>query len=82
MARAAYFMVTASIEIAVFLGLAIYVTRNPRRPISWVFGAFCFTMANFYLSSLFLCSGPEPPPPSRLCPFARSGAINKPLRRF
>jgi hypothetical protein len=61
MARAACFIVIAFIEIAVFLGLAIYVvTRNPRRPISWVFGAVCFTVANFYLSSLFLFPGPGP----------------------
>jgi hypothetical protein len=57
-------MVTAFIEIALFLGLAIYVvTRNPRRPISWVFGAFCFTVINHYLSSLFLFLEPELPPP-------------------
>ncbi len=43
MAHAAWFMVTASMAIAVFLGLAIHiVTHNPRRPIRWVFGAFLF----------------------------------------
>jgi DNA-binding SARP family transcriptional activator len=64
MARAACFMVTAFIEIAIFLGLAIYVVaRNPRRPINWVFGAFCFTVINHYLSSLFLFPEPELPPP-------------------
>jgi len=63
-ARAACFMVIAFIEIAVFLGLAVYVvTRNPRRPISWVFGAVCFRVANFYLSSLFLFPGPGPRSP-------------------
>lgn len=64
MARATLFMVTASVAIAVYLGLAIHVvTRNPRRLISWVFGAFCLTLGSFYLSSLFLFSGPAPPPP-------------------
>jgi hypothetical protein len=67
-------MITASIEIAVFLGLAIYVvTRNPRRPISWVFGAFCLAVANFYLSSLFLFSGPELPPPVTPLPLRWKG---------
>ncbi len=64
MARATLFMVTASVAIAVYLGLAIHVvTRNPRRLISWVFGAFCLTLGSFYLSSLFLFSGPVLPPP-------------------
>jgi DNA-binding SARP family transcriptional activator len=64
MARATLFMVTASMAIAVYLGLAIHVvTRNPRRLISWIFGAFCSTLVSYYLSSLFLFSGPTPPPP-------------------
>ncbi len=65
MARATCFMVTASIEIAIFLGLAIIyvITRNRHQSISWVFGAFCFTVANHYLSSLFLFPEPRPPPP-------------------
>jgi DNA-binding SARP family transcriptional activator len=63
-ARATLFMVTASVAIAVYLGLAIHViTRNPRRLISWIFGAFCSTLVSYYLSSLFLFSGPAPPPP-------------------
>lgn len=49
------YLITASIAIAVYLGLAVHVvTRNPRRVISWIFGAFCLTVAGFYLSSLFL----------------------------
>jgi DNA-binding SARP family transcriptional activator len=63
MARATLFMVTASVAIVVYLGLAIHViTRNPRRLISWIFGAFCSTVVSYYLSSLFLFSGPAPPP--------------------
>jgi DNA-binding SARP family transcriptional activator len=61
MTRSALFMVTAAVAIAVYLGLAIYVvTRNPRRSISWVFGAFCLTVASFYLNSLFLFPGSTP----------------------
>jgi DNA-binding SARP family transcriptional activator len=68
MARAACFRVIASIEIAIFLGLAIYVImRNWRQSISWIFGAFCFTLANHYLSSLFLF--PEPGLPPSVTPF-------------
>ncbi len=63
MARATLFMLTASVAIVVYLGLAIHVvTRNPRRLISWIFGAFCSTLVSYYLSSLFLFSGPTPPP--------------------
>lgn len=58
--RTAFFVVTAYAGLAVFLGLAVYVvTRNPRRPISWVFGAFCFTIASYYLTSLFLLPKPN-----------------------
>ena len=64
MMRSALFMVTAAVAIVVYLGLAIYVvTRNPRRPISWVFGAFCLTVASYYLSGLFLFPGSNPPSP-------------------
>jgi DNA-binding SARP family transcriptional activator len=68
MTRQALFMVTAAVAIAVYLGLAIYVvTRNPRRSISWVFGAFCLTVASFYFNSLFLF--PESTPPSPVTSF-------------
>jgi DNA-binding SARP family transcriptional activator len=64
MTRSALFMVTAAVAITIYLGLAIYVvTRNPRRPIGWVFGAFCLTVASYYLNSLFLFPGSNSPPP-------------------
>jgi DNA-binding SARP family transcriptional activator len=50
-------IVTTPLAIAVFLGLAIYViTCNPHRPISWVFGLLCLTIASIDLSSLFMAS--------------------------
>ena len=57
-------MVTMSVGTAVYLTLAIYVvTQSPRQRISWVFGGFCVAVIwGFYLSSLFLLSGPEPLP--------------------
>jgi DNA-binding SARP family transcriptional activator len=62
MARATLFMITATVAIVVYLGLAIHVvTRNPRQLISWIFGAFCSTLVSYYLSSLFLFSGSAPP---------------------
>jgi len=42
-ARAAWFITTVSMAIAVSLGLAIHVAvRDPRQPIRWALGAFCF----------------------------------------
>jgi len=52
-------MTTAFAAIIIFWSLAIYViTRDPKRSINWVFGIFCFSVVNYYLSSLFL----YPPP--------------------
>jgi DNA-binding SARP family transcriptional activator len=54
------FVFTAGLATAVYLGLAVHVsTHSPRRPISWVFGGFCLTVASYYLSSLFLFPGPR-----------------------
>lgn len=45
MIREASFVLTVSVAIAVYLGLAVYVvTRNPRRSISWVFSGFSLTI--------------------------------------
>jgi DNA-binding SARP family transcriptional activator len=67
--RQTTYLVTAFIVAFVFGGLAIYVvTRNPRRAISWIFAAFGFTVANHYVSSLFLY--PLPGDPSPITPLA------------
>jgi DNA-binding SARP family transcriptional activator len=59
--QATWFVVTAALAIAVYLGLAVHVvTRSPRWPISWVFGGFCLTVGSYYLSSLFLFQAPGP----------------------
>jgi DNA-binding SARP family transcriptional activator len=69
MAHETSFMVTATVAIATFWSLAIYVvTRRPRRSISWLFGASCLTIANMYFSGLFLY--PQPGAASPLTPFA------------
>jgi DNA-binding SARP family transcriptional activator len=55
------FVFTAGLATAVYLGLAVHVsTHSPRRPISWVFGGFCLTVASYYLSSLFLFPATRP----------------------
>lgn len=60
-ARATLFMVIAAVTASLYVVLAIHVvTRNPRRLISWVFGAFCLTVASYYLTSLFLFPRAEP----------------------
>jgi DNA-binding SARP family transcriptional activator len=62
MTRVTLFMAIATVAIAVYLGLAVHVvTRSPRRLISWVFSAFCLTIASYYLTSLFLFPRAEPP---------------------
>jgi DNA-binding SARP family transcriptional activator len=69
MAHETSFMATATVAITTFWSLAIYVvTRRPRRSISWLFGASCIALANFYLSSLLLC--PQPGTSLSTTPFA------------
>lgn len=55
------FVIVLLVAIAVFVGLAVHViSRNPRRPISWVFGLFCLTLTfGFHLSALFLLAESE-----------------------
>jgi len=61
-ARQILFMITASVAIAVYVGVAIYViTRGPRQTIRWLFGIFCILIAGYYLSYLFLLPGPDVP---------------------
>jgi len=53
MARAAWFMVIASMAITVFLRLAIHVvTHNSRRPTHWVFGVVLFWVRLARMTSL------------------------------
>lgn len=56
--RMSLYMAIATLAIAVYLGLAVYIiVRNPRRSISWVFGGVCLSVAGYYLFSLFLFPG-------------------------
>ena len=62
------FIATYFLVILVYLGLAVYViTRNPRRPNSWVFGACCLLISIVFTANLFLFPAPGNSPP--LIPF-------------
>jgi DNA-binding SARP family transcriptional activator len=51
------FVITATLALSIYLGLAIYVvTHNPHRTINWVFGAFCLTISAYYLTNFILYS--------------------------
>lgn len=59
------FLITALIAITVYLGLAVYViAQRPRRLISWIFGAFCFILASYYLTGFYLFPGWSPETPA------------------
>ncbi|MCB0174163.1 MAG: hypothetical protein KDJ97_26855, partial [Anaerolineae bacterium] len=46
--------------VIIFLGFAVYVlTHNPNRLLSWLFSLLCFSVANIYLSSLFMVVRPD-----------------------
>lgn len=52
--HAGFLLLTISTTVILLLGLGIFVvTRNPRLPVSWVFGALAFAVAVVYLSSIF-----------------------------
>ncbi|RPI34092.1 MAG: hypothetical protein EHM70_04020 [Chloroflexota bacterium] len=55
------YVMTASLAIAIYLAIAVYVvTRNPRRSISWVFCGLCLVIVAYYLTGMFLFPTPGP----------------------
>ena len=57
MDHAALLLITATVTITLFFGLAVYVTtRNPFQPASWIFGLLGLTIAGIYLTSLLIHS--------------------------